>query len=415
MHADRRLTAMPSLAHIKHRPHAGAGVPWRKRAPKADGRGYMYGSYVDELLATQTSASNNDISGYTLCANEWDSFALPSTCDVAYGAKGAFVFRSAQSGTIAFNNATFGDPAPGAPKKGYYRLSGGQRFYAHANHLYSVAALTDNSGAVIERYSYDAYGARKILAPDGITARVVSSYNQQIGFTGRFFDRESGLYYFRSRYYLPSLGRFIGRDSWVKDPMKPAARDGYHEGNSLYNAYFSPNSSDPSGKMSVSDCASAMKAALEDPQIKKLERALLDDASCGVVISCADCACSSRGEYNSARDGRKQLKSGGITLCANNLSAGEMREVLIHEYIHAYDNCQGKLKSCDDHACSEIRAYANDGGCEGPNFRVGNSKISCVMTMAVSSLIAGGKCKDPHGLVQKLIGKCLDSKIGPLQ
>ena len=114
----------------------------------------IYGSYVDELLATQTSAGTSDISGYTLCANEWASFVLPSTCDVAYGANGSFAFRSAQSGTITFNNATFGDPAPGTPKKGYYRLSGGQRFYAHANHLFSIAALTNGAGAVVERYRY---------------------------------------------------------------------------------------------------------------------------------------------------------------------------------------------------------------------------------------------------------------------
>lgn len=85
---------------------------------------------VDKLLATQASAGTSDISGCTLCANEGESFALPTgICDVAYGAKGAFVFRSAQSGTIAFINATFGGPAQGVPKKGYYRLSGGWRLY----------------------------------------------------------------------------------------------------------------------------------------------------------------------------------------------------------------------------------------------------------------------------------------------
>ncbi len=192
--------------------------------------------YVDELLATQTSASNNDISGYTLCANEGQAFALPSTCDVAYGAKGAFVFRSAQSGTITFNNATFGDPAPGAPKKGYYRLSGGQRFYAHANHLYSVAAITNAAGSVVERYRYDTYGNRTTLAPDGITTRAVSSYNQQVGFTGRYLDKETGLWYFRARYFSGTLGRFIGRD-----PL------GYVDGMGLYSAYFVPTNLDPTG------------------------------------------------------------------------------------------------------------------------------------------------------------------------
>ncbi len=223
--------------------------------------------YVDELLATQTSASNNDISGYTLCANEWDSFAFPSTCDVAYGAKGAFVFRSAQSGTITFSNATFGDPAPGAPKKGYYRLSGGQRFYAHANHLYSVAALTNAAGSVVERYRYDSYGQRTVLAPDGITTRAVSSYNQQVGFTGRYEDKETKLLYFRARMYSGTLGRFIERDPNMTLPWTemnkqykhrlgerrqlvgwmPVSMDGYQDGMLLYAAHFVPNATDPTG------------------------------------------------------------------------------------------------------------------------------------------------------------------------
>ena len=164
---------------------------------------------------------------------------------MAYGAKGSFVFQSAKTGTIAFNNATFGDPAPGTPKKGYYRLSGGQRFYAHANHLYSVAALTNAAGAVVERYRYDTYGQRQIVtkgadgnwgtADDGVAT--ASAYGNQIGFTGRYLDKETGLWYFRARYYSGSLGRFIGRD-----PI------GYVDGWQLYKAFFIPMDLDSSGK-----------------------------------------------------------------------------------------------------------------------------------------------------------------------
>jgi RHS repeat-associated protein len=39
-----------------------------------------------------------------------------------------------------------------------------------------------------------------------------SDYGNEFFFQGRTFDKESGLYYFRNRYYSPELGRFISRD-----------------------------------------------------------------------------------------------------------------------------------------------------------------------------------------------------------
>lgn len=61
--------------------------------------------------------------GYTLCASEGESFTLPFLSHVAYGANNAFAYLYNQTGTITFNNTTFGDPAPGVVKSGYYKLA----------------------------------------------------------------------------------------------------------------------------------------------------------------------------------------------------------------------------------------------------------------------------------------------------
>jgi RHS repeat-associated protein len=107
-------------------------------------------------------------------------------------------------------------------------------------HLYSVGAITDSAGAVKERYAYSAYGARQVLAPDGIQ-RTASLHNQFISYTGRRLDPETSLHYFRARYFDAKLGRFIGRD-----PL------GYVDGMSLNQAYFAANYVDPTGAIRLS-------------------------------------------------------------------------------------------------------------------------------------------------------------------
>ena len=108
----------------------------------------------------------------------------------------------------------------------------GVKSYFHTNHLYSTAALTNSAGTVVERYGYDAYGKRVTLNPDG--SAKTGNAATVVGFTGRTLDAETGLWYFRARYFSEGLNRFIGRD-----PAK------YIEGFSLYRAYFIPKNLDP--------------------------------------------------------------------------------------------------------------------------------------------------------------------------
>jgi RHS repeat-associated protein len=79
----------------------------------------------------------------------------------------------------------------------------GQIFYYHADGLGSITDLTDALGAVVKSYRYKSFG--KIEDQLG-------SLHQPFTFTGREWDSEIGLYYYRSRYYNPRTGRFLTKD-----------------------------------------------------------------------------------------------------------------------------------------------------------------------------------------------------------
>ena len=66
-----------------------------------------------------------------------------------------------------------------------------------------MIAITDSSGNVVQTYQYDAFG--KIVQQTG-------SVENSHTYTGREWDAEAGLYYYRARYYDPTLGRFINGD-----------------------------------------------------------------------------------------------------------------------------------------------------------------------------------------------------------
>ena len=87
------------------------------------------------------------------------------------------------------------------------------RYYYHQNNLYSTAVLTDQSAAVQERYAYTAYGKPLFCDASGTPlAEQRSVVGNPYLFTGRRLDVETGLFYYRARYYDVDLGRFVCRD-----------------------------------------------------------------------------------------------------------------------------------------------------------------------------------------------------------
>jgi len=122
---------------------------------------------------------------------------------------------------------------------------GGDSYYYHANSLGSPEALTDPTGNVVERYSYDAYGEVTVLdaSYNPLPLNAWGTPHSPVGnpylFTSRELDEEAGLYHYRTRGYDANKGRFLQRDS-----------AGYVDGLNLYQ-YAGDNPTDridPYGK-----------------------------------------------------------------------------------------------------------------------------------------------------------------------
>jgi RHS repeat-associated protein len=72
--------------------------------------------------------------------------------------------------------------------------------YFLQDQLGSTTALTNSSGGIVERVTYDAYGNSS------------GSSFTRYDYTGRERDPDTGLLYYRARWYDPEVGRFISED-----------------------------------------------------------------------------------------------------------------------------------------------------------------------------------------------------------
>ena len=101
-------------------------------------------------------------------------------------------------------------------------------YYYHLDGLGSVVALSHVNRVLVERYTYDIFGRPTIRDANG-TEIEDSAFGNPYRFTGRAYDAETALYYYRARYYDYATARFL-----QPDPI------GYGDGLNLY-AYVGNN------------------------------------------------------------------------------------------------------------------------------------------------------------------------------
>ncbi|HKN77131.1 MAG TPA: RHS repeat-associated core domain-containing protein [Candidatus Acidoferrum sp.] len=75
--------------------------------------------------------------------------------------------------------------------------------YYQADGLGSITSLSNGAGALAQTYTFDSFG--KQTASSG-------SLTNPFQYTARESDPETGLYYYRARYYDPSIGRLLSED-----------------------------------------------------------------------------------------------------------------------------------------------------------------------------------------------------------
>jgi RHS repeat-associated protein len=132
-------------------------------------------------------------------------------------------------------------------------LRSGMTSYYEADGLGSITSLSTTAGALAQTYTIDSFG--RLIASSG-------SLTNPFQYTGREFDTETSLYFYRARYFDPQIGRFFS-----EDPL------GYSVGPNFY-AYVlnnSVNDIDPAG--------------LDPYDIFKRARKGLKKASCIISIT----------------------------------------------------------------------------------------------------------------------------------
>jgi RHS repeat-associated protein len=213
-----RWDELGRLVHAKRWDGASQNLDFNAGGFDADLK-YVYGTGDERVIKTATQeAEGDDPQAHTLyiypslelrrAAYGGEEYTRDGTTEVGY------LFANGVRLARLVNRPNQSDPPPDTG--GDLRV-----FFELGDHLGSTSAALDKAtGELVERATYQAYGARESDYRPGRWGE----FREDYGFTGKEEDVEVGLVYFGKRFYAPSLQRWVSADPLeVHDASTPDA------------------------------------------------------------------------------------------------------------------------------------------------------------------------------------------------
>ena len=160
-----------------------------------EGTDYTY-TYNDEGIRTGKTVNGVEhiyhLSGTQILSEEWTENGVQHLIVYSYDASGSPISMTYRKSTDAATAAEV-----------YFLVSNPQG---------DITYIYDIDGNRVVTYNYDAWG--NILSITGTKATTIGRYNP-FRYRGYYYDNETGFYYLNSRYYDPSVGRFLNADGYI--------------------------------------------------------------------------------------------------------------------------------------------------------------------------------------------------------